>query len=188
MGRSDRSLVLSCGETLSLLRCVTLQRLLACARAWYQSSAISVTFRTLCRDPRGDLRKVPREGTFDSNDRPSKQRCGPVTAGAARCRPMPPDAVRCRPVPPGAVRCRPVPPGAARCRAVPPGAARCRAVPPAPPGAVRTSLLCTILATYIPCGPRELPQPLLPAPHENQGFHKEKSRSITKKWVDYSNE
>jgi hypothetical protein len=67
------------GETLCVQRCVTLQRLLACARAWYQSSAISVTFRTLCRDPRGDLRKVPREGTFDSNDRPSKQRCSPVT-------------------------------------------------------------------------------------------------------------
>ena len=35
MGRSDRSLVLSCGETLCVPRCVTLQRLLACARAWY---------------------------------------------------------------------------------------------------------------------------------------------------------
>jgi len=67
------------GETLSLQRCVTLQRLLACARAWYQSSAISVTFRTLCRDPRGDLRKVPREGTFKTTFKPLKQRCGRVT-------------------------------------------------------------------------------------------------------------
>ena len=75
------------GETLSLQRCVTLQRLLACARAWYQSSAISVTFRTLCRDPRGDLRKVPREGTFDSNDRPSKQRCSPVTVSQPTSQP-----------------------------------------------------------------------------------------------------
>ena len=74
------------GETLCVQRCVTLQRLLACARAWYQSSAISVTFRTLCRDPRGDLRKVPREGTFDSNDRPSKQRCSPVTEEPAPAR------------------------------------------------------------------------------------------------------
>ena len=67
------------GETLSLQRCVTLQRLLACTRAWYQSSAISVTFRTLSRDSRGDLRKVPREGTFNSNVRPSKVTWGPVT-------------------------------------------------------------------------------------------------------------
>jgi len=52
-----------------------LQRLLACARAWYQSSAISVTFRTLSRVSRGDLWKVPREGTFNSTVRPSKGRC-----------------------------------------------------------------------------------------------------------------
>ena len=65
------------GETLSLQRCVTLlgvtlQRLLACTRAWYQSSAISVTFRTLSRDPRGDLQKVPREGGFETTFKPSK--------------------------------------------------------------------------------------------------------------------
>lgn len=35
---------------------------LACVRPLYQSSAISVTFRTLSRDPPGDLRKVPRWG------------------------------------------------------------------------------------------------------------------------------
>ena len=57
-----------------------LQRLLACARAWYQSSAISVTFRTLSRVSRGDLWKVPREGTFNSTVRPSKGRCSPVAA------------------------------------------------------------------------------------------------------------
>ena len=84
MGRSDRSLVLSCGETLCVPRCVTLQRLLAFARAWYQSSAISVTFRTLSRDPRGDLRKVPREGTFKTTFKPLKQRCGPVTVRLRR--------------------------------------------------------------------------------------------------------
>ena len=58
-----------------------LQRLLACARAWYQSSAISVTFRTLSRVSRGDLWKVPREGTFNSTVRPSKGRCSPVADG-----------------------------------------------------------------------------------------------------------
>ena len=68
------------GETLCVQRCVTLQRLLACARAWYQSSAISVTFRTLSRVSRGDLWKVPREGTFNSTVRPSKGRCSPVAA------------------------------------------------------------------------------------------------------------
>ena len=61
-----------------------LQRLLACARAWYQSSAISVTFRTLSRVSRGDLWKVPREGTFNSTVRPSKGRCSPVAARASQ--------------------------------------------------------------------------------------------------------
>ena len=72
------------GETLCVQRCVILQRLLACTRAWYQSSAISVTFRTLSRDSRGDLRKVPREGTFNSNVRPSKVTWGPVAGNLAR--------------------------------------------------------------------------------------------------------